>query len=800
MSSNIKKINLIKNLAVFKDFDWDNIVKNKDGSIKEFTKNNIFYGRNYSGKTTLSRLARSLELGEMSDKYGDYSFKVELDDGTTITQANYKSNIQNIRVFNEDFIEENLPFYADNGVEPFAVLGADNAKIEEEINGIKDELGSDEEGAETKLYKELADAIVTKDVAVKNHKDAKDELNTAMTKKATGDRNNSIKYKSDLYGDQNYDVRKLETDIAEVTNDTYAEIDQTKRDELTNTIKETALATVNSVVAPQLGIDALKSTVKELIEKEVGKSDKIQELVNDAMLNKWVQEGKNLHEHDHAKCAFCGNDIRDTRWQALEQHFDEESRQLETDLDDIKQEITDEKIAIGSIVLAEDAKFYTSFHTELATTRKELTDAIKSYIDDLDTLLKQVDTRLSAILVKLNFRDVTTEYKIDEVLQKYNDEIVAQANEYTNGIAQRKAAAQNALRLDTVSEFVKTINYVDKKTKITELEAIKVEAENAATDIVTKIKDKQDCITEKQRQLDDQSAGAEKVNEYLNHFFGHKYLSLEPVDNDSGISDGGDKEVRFEIQRNGNKAYHLSEGEKSLIAFCYFIAKLEETGTNGSKPIIWIDDPISSLDQNHIYFIYSLMKGKVIDPDVPSQLFISTHNLDFLRYIKNTDAFKKERKTVGTTFFIVERKDEESLIKLMPAYMKKYVTEFTYLFEQIYICGSLSTVTDDNHKDFYGFANNARKFLEMYLFYKYPGEKHEIAIEEFFGGDEVSKNLILRLDHDNSHSDGAMEKTMMPYDISEALKVAQRILEVLQKDDRQYASLLKSIGVEANDV
>lgn len=792
----IKKIKSIKGLAVFKDFDWDTAVKDKDGNVKDFAKNNIFYGRNYSGKTTLSRIARALEMGEISEKYSGYEFEVELDNGATVTQNDYQTNLQNIRVFNEDFVEQNLPFYADDGVEPFAVLGAGNAKIEKWISGIKKELGSDKEGAETKLYKEQADAIVAKNVAVKNHKEAKDQLDTAMTNKATGDRNNSIKYKPDLYGEQNYDVRKLETDIAKVTNSTYVEINQAKRDELTNTVKETALTTVSIATTPQLNIDTLKTTVKDLVEKEVGKSDKIQELVNDAILYRWVQEGMTRHEHNHDTCAFCDNPISDDRWQALEQHFDEESKQLETDLSNIKQKLETEKTTIGDITLAEDVKFYTSFHAQLADIRKELADAVKSYTDDLDVLTKQVESRLSAVLVKLDFQDVTNEYEINDVLQKYNDEIVVKANDYTKSIAQNKAAAQKALRLDTVSEFVKTIDYAGKKTKIAELEANKTESENTVTGTVAKIKEKKESITEKQRQLDDKSAGAGKVNEYLNHFFGHKYLSLEPVDNGSGLSDNGDKKVRFEIQRNSNKAYHLSEGEKSLIAFCYFIAKLEETGTKGSKPIIWIDDPISSLDQNHIYFIYSLMKSKIVDPGISSQLFISTHNLDFLRYIKNTDAFKKKRETVGTTFFIVERKDEESLIKLMPTYMEKYVTEFTYLFDQIYTCGSLTAVTDDNHKDFYGFANNARKFLEMYMFYKYPGEKHETAIEEFFEGDEVSKNLILRLNHDNSHSDGAMEKNMMPYDINEALKVAQKILEVLQKDEKQYGSLLKSIEIE----
>lgn len=80
----IKNIKSIKSLAVFKSFDWDSSVKDKNGNVKNFTKINIFYGRNYSGKTTLSRVARALEIGELSDKYNDYEFKIELDDGTTI--------------------------------------------------------------------------------------------------------------------------------------------------------------------------------------------------------------------------------------------------------------------------------------------------------------------------------------------------------------------------------------------------------------------------------------------------------------------------------------------------------------------------------------------------------------------------------------------------------------------------------------------------------------------------------------------------------------------------------------------
>ena len=57
---------------------------------------------------------------------------------------------------------------------------------------------------------------------------------------------------------------------------------------------------------------------------------------------------------------------------------------------------------------------------------------------------------------------------------------------------------------------------------------------------------------------------------------------------------------------------------------CYFMAKLEDDETSGSKPIIWIDDPISSLDSNHVFFIYSIINAEIIKKKIHQQVF--THH------------------------------------------------------------------------------------------------------------------------------------------------------------------------------
>jgi wobble nucleotide-excising tRNase len=72
------------------------------------------------------------------------------------------------------------------------------------------------------------------------------------------------------------------------------------------------------------------------------------------------------------------------------------------------------------------------------------------------------------------------------------------------------------------------------------------------------------------------------------------------------------------------------------------MAKLEDEKSKDKKLIIWIDDPISSLDSNHIFFIFSLIETVIAKPKIYKQLFISTHNLDFLKYLKRLSRPNKD--------------------------------------------------------------------------------------------------------------------------------------------------------------
>ncbi|TDK30976.1 AAA family ATPase [Luteimonas terrae] len=82
----------------------------------------------------------------------------------------------------------------------------------------------------------------------------------------------------------------------------------------------------------------------------------------------------------------------------------------------------------------------------------------------------------------------------------------------------------------------------------------------------------------------------------------------------------------------------LSEGEKTLIAFLYFMESLkgshdEHETVDARRTIAVIDDPISSLSQNYVYDIATMIHRELAKPQnrpqLVKQVIVLTHNLFF---------------------------------------------------------------------------------------------------------------------------------------------------------------------------
>lgn len=789
----IQKFTNIKDFAVFKDFCWDKSVCDSNGCVLNLQKNNIIFGHNYSGKTTLSRIVRALEKKELPPKYDNPKFLLKIND-TDIHESELEKCKDTVRVFNEDFVRDNLAFITnpEASIEPFAIVGESNVEIINKIKSVLDELGDNgrEDGhTKTKLYKEQEEKKTNFDNANNTYADAKQLLDNKLYNKAVGDRTHSIKYQSDLFGDISYNTAKLNNEIEVVRSSEYKPLSESEQQKCLRVVHEQAKADLLTPLELTIQFEEINARIQTLFLRTAGNSEKIEELVKNAILQKWVEQGKQLHQDNKKKCAFCGNVITESRWEQLEKHFDTEFSELKNALQQQQEEIQTTLQKVCDSYDLNKSQFYSSLYPEIDEFNASWIPLKTSILTYLKQLNEQIETKkeklFEAILIG-ETKDFSSELaKIYKLLVV----IIEKHNNHTASLTEEKQQAQKTLRYNEIYSFLQTINYTQELDNIAKLKAAKDAKEEELKTINSIISEKENEIESLKKHINDEKKGAEKVNEYLTGFFGHHYLSL------SAVKEDNDEHYRFKILRSGKIAYHLSEGECSLVAFCYFMARLEDNLTKGKQPVIWIDDPISSLDANHIFFVYSLIKDKIICcASSYQQLFISTHNLHFLKYLKRLST-----KDNNQMFYLtISRHDAYSEIAPMPKYLKEYITEFNYLFKQIYDCANLSSINNQNYTIYYNFGNNARKFLEIYLYYKYPTkeEDHEKYIKFFGSEDKIPAILIERINNEYSHLAGIFERGETPIEVPEMKKAAQFILQKIEEKDKdQFDALVESIRI-----
>ena len=794
MNSKIKKIDSIKGMAVFQDFNWDKSVRDEGNNVAEFNKINILYGRNYSGKTTLSQIFRALEIGSIPVGYASPEFQLSNDDGSTVTQNTLNEHEHLVRVFNRSFVKDNLRFIVDEeqGIKSFAVLGGDNVLLEAKIMKHRAELET--KGKKRGLASKTLGIMAKWIAAQEAYSDKRDELDRKLfekaNNKATGIKHNTI------YGFANYNVIKLKEDIAKVTEDSYTGLSDEQVQEYRDLLKTEPKSIVNEFASFGLKYSTIAFKAKELIQKKIQMSNPIHELLNNAALERWVRDGRRLHEGERDKCVFCVNDLPEGLWEKLDKHFNHESEELRADLDRVLKDVESEKERVSDFLKLGNSDFYPKFFKRQNTLTRQFSAHSDTYCKNLESIKIQLEKRKNYIFTPLTFdAPISVEDDLNALGSSF-EELINDSNQYTDSLSIKQSHVRVALRHHEVFTYITDTKYEAELKAIKGLKGKLDAADKSKVDAKAYLEKKHVEIKKLKGQLMDERKGAGRVNDYLNGFFGHQSLYLKAF---KETSKGTPTGYRFEVTRNGEKALHMSEGERSLIAFCYFMAKLEDIETKGRQPIIWIDDPVSSLDGNHVFFVYSLIRTAIVKSKKFTQLFISTHNLEFLKYLRRISPDYKGKdpnKIKIREYFLIERSNNSSKLCLMPQYLKDHVTEFNYLFHQIYKCATIESISGGNHYDCYNFGNNARKFLEIYLYYKYPnrGKTYE-TLQLFFDKNTVSATLIDRVINDYSH--GNFERGVAPIDGAEMKKAARDILlNIKQKDQDQYSGLLKSIGVK----
>ena len=780
-------INKIKsiNCASYKNYTWEN-------SLENFKNINIFYGHNGTGKTMLSRIMRCFEQQKLNQDYEEMTFEIEFD-GKKFSQDDIQSANLPLVVYNKDFINDNLRFLIngkkDGSIKSFSsmVMGENNNKIFEEIEKLQNKLGeisSEEQGVVASgLYgdKERIEKTIRQKEKEKQSKNQDDKL-----------RNKASEIKNDKdIGENNYDIRKIKQDIEKIKDNLEEhiltpEIENQCRNSLKDEVKEEL--PINFTFNKYEFSDILIGS-KELIEQKFVPKEYIEN-----NLRKWLKEGLNFHNHDtEQECKFCKNKLSKERIEWLidnlkDSSIDKNNNEINLKLEKLL-EIKKRQQSFLNIIKNQlkSSNFYTDYKDECEKLETEFSSVIDSYFREiikLENLLKTKRDNPYKNFIFENFEDHSKD--MSKMLER-NHDLINKNNLKTKNLETTKKETSEKIKFHIIAKFIKEINYLEN---LRDIEQIYIEINAFKANLTIKkqeIEENENKIKELKVSMSNEQASADKINEYLKSHFGNNVLEFRALE---------ENKAEFKIYRNGIEADNLSEGECSLVGFCYFMAKLQNAD---KKSVIWIDDPISSLDSNHIFFIFSLIDSELFEnKDLKfNQLFISTHNLDFLKYLKKLKSASSKK----ANLYIIEKNENGSQIKDMPKFLKNYTTEFNYLFEQIYNHKNIGEITDEDIKTalVYNFGNNLRKFLEIYLFFKYPTEKLFGAeiIEQFFKSqsDKTIQISINRYANEFSHLREILERGMIPIDTPESKKIAEFVLKTIkQKDPEQFKALCESIG------
>lgn len=790
------------NFGSYENFTWDN-------GLEEFKTINIFYGRNYSGKTTLSRIARSFELKKHNEDFLDGNFKIKLEDGSFLTQNDVINSNLDIRVYNSDFVKENLNYLYDKkgNIKGFKSIGVEQKDIKESIEKRKEILKTRNE--------KLKDIQANRENISKTQQAKIKTLNEKLIDKAklVKSEPNLIKQGS------NYDKRNLENDLIEIKDNINAYIlNNEEQNQLIKILEDKEKQniifknTFNKDNFQGIFTYSLKILEKEVIIKENLTSE----------LRKWLEEGLEFHkEHSFTQqCKFCKNPLTLERIAWIENNIKDDSgekEQIEKELKDLLDNFESYKLESKKLLLGiEYENFYSNYKDIFIGLKEQLGVSIANYNEELLKIEKKLTKKKKDVFTPMKLENIND--FSDEILQILNkiENLCKENNEYAKNLLSKQDEARKKLRLNEVAKFAKDSDCFAKQDEIKNLGQKLSNMQSTIETEKNEINNYNLEIEKYKEKLSNLETSTSNINKYLKSYFGHNMLELKAKKDDNGQLNG-----EFEILRNGKQAKNLSEGECSLVAFCYFVASLEDANTKDKNPIIWIDDPISSLDNNHIFFIFSVIENEIVRKNSFEQFFISTHNLDFLKYIKRLkkSKFKQskndEKEYDFPQYYFIEKSVKESMetseIKKLPKCLERYTTEFNYLFEQIYKFKNIDGINDEDLKTslVYNFGNNLRKFLEIYLFFKYPNNFESLdkeLIERFFNdtyqSDRIDENhqkmvasIINRYQNEYSHLREILSRGMQPIDIEESKKIAKFILETIKQNDKQqYKALVESIG------
>ncbi|WQX33650.1 AAA family ATPase [Helicobacter pylori] len=711
MAINIKKI---KSFKAFCGLDAIEM-----GEFKDY---NVIFGNNGCGKTSLTRAFELLiSKNKHIEKYRTIStaespsieFECKDESYTIEPNSNIGAPSFKVEIYNSDFLHNNTPFNSEFGLKKLddgtiilegSVLGEET----KEINQLKDYRGKvekrqkkikDENSAETLIAKQKSEIEkcdkeiekIRREVTSKTIPITLDEIEINNFCEVS---KNKFKYQEDA-------LTNLEKDFNEL-DEAMKKFDDLKEMELPKDYQR----------------DELKSLFSFDIDKGAGQvSEKIKEHIS-KVGREFIEKGIKLQKEmlDNA-CPFCTQKILNGIIQDYTSYFNKRIEQFNQDSLEVSGTLKNILNQWNIKEILQSFERFEPFMEDFLKEKKSLENALEQIKALLEELQKEVDKK-EGVKNEENFQE------IDKKLLEIQENIQQCVGETRRILNQKK---EQKKKLEKLKTELKEARIKKAKHDSYDWQKIKKEAEIKLS-VLNRGHERLNCLLEKidnklKELYDQKRPDIETINNYL------KVLNLPKysLNKDYRIV------LNSDALENSEAKMILSDGEKTTLAFAYFLVRLKSfyKKEDLKNLVVVIDDPISSLDEQRIYnttclvakINQELAREKLSNEKDRAQVFVLTHNHTFMARLINM---------VGkhARYFQLERHQGQLKIVCKDKVNGYFDTFYLLLFKEVYVFAKKETVQDDFNEAI-NYGNKIRILLESFLKINF--------IDSFLGEDKTFK-------------------------------------------------------------
>lgn len=741
----------------------------------------LVYGRNGSGKTTISEALRLTAADQLAGP--TVLNLIAVDNGSEAMIRLSANTGPRIFVFNRHYIEDELRGFLDGDDKspPIVVkLGKENIQAEEDL---QDTLKSIE------VLTVRHDIIRRRDRELENEIDSlerkiKDAIISALSPGDAG-----------KYNPQSFNVTRVRQVLKR------GALTQLDSKALASKIAianapDSAVVIAPSTDWPIVAIDRLQTTFDSLLTREVV-STVLPELSEHADVSEWVEQGVSLHQEGDT-CRFCQTGtITAELLTKYHEHFSTSLSELRVDLVTEKQRILSEVDNIKTWLEAAPTPrllqpdYQASYTSELATVQEES----KKLIGALDSLVALLDTRLADPLSPL----VQSQRPTDEAPQVAVAKLLNLINKSNGTIATARQSREQA-RTAVESHFAaiesKDIDRLQGKRLKLVPRAIKTIDDRAAR--------LERQASDLRAVQEDTASMASAIDSDICAHYGHSHLRVRPSADGKG----------YVVTRDGEPARMLSEGERNALAFTYFLRTLEADGVKPNESLVVIDDPVSSLDRDAIFSVFALAKERTKNF---AQVVFLTHDYEYFRLllrdhakqygkskglIANGDGNEARTPSVSVLEAVTREPGGDSSrlceVKEMPASLVNHPSEYFYLFHKV-----ANAVLGPDPTELPLLGNVNRRLIEGFLAFRAPNitdfQGQIDAVVRDSSIDPVLAERVVKFLHSQSHrNEPRAEAAIDLQGIENQLAAALAFMRVV--DEAHFLGMCKALSIETSSL